>query len=175
MLNLNLVNALRGSQRIKNVEIGDKPIKAVIIRDGKEIKTPTVDSGRILDFIGGLKPVDRRTTPRLVQQSIPAGTFVARGTPVDLVFVPPADINVGILDGIHVGMRDRSVSHLLGLLDDDALKAVVNKGDARQLTDADRTLLKNTFEREGIEIDDGDAGKSTDMAYKTLLDIQAFK
>lgn len=159
----------------RNVEIGDQKVSAVIIRGGKEVKTPTVNVDRVTDFVDNLKPVPRPATPRLVQQSIAPGTFVAAGTPVDLVFVPPADINVGILDGVHIGARDKSILEILGVLDDSGIDTIVAKGDPAALTEAEKNAVTSSLAQRGVQVDDSQPDASFDRAYKTLQDVRAFR
>ena len=57
--------------------------------------------GRVSDLIGRLGPIDRIKVPRVVSQSIPPGTRIPKGTPVDLVMVPVSDIDFGLFETVH--------------------------------------------------------------------------
>lgn len=156
------------------VDVSDKPVAAVILRDGVQVKAPGVRKDSVEDLIAGLDLVGRKATPRVVSQSLPAGTYVARGTPIDLVMVRPADVSVGVLEDTHEGLKDRSVEDLFFMLDNPLIKKAVDRGDASKLSDDEKRAIKSGFEEMGVDIDDQDAGKNLDRAFKSLEGARVF-
>lgn len=158
----------------KTVDVSDRPIAAVIVREGRQVKAPAVRKDSVDDLISRLDLVDRKATPRVVSQSLPAGTFVARGTPVDLVMVRSSDVSMGVLEEVHDGLKERSVEDMFMLFDNPLIKKAVDKGDASKVSDEEKQAIRDGFEEMGVDIDDQDAGKSFDRAFKSLEGARVF-
>src|SRR5437667_9309510 len=101
--NLSLANLSLGIRLpvTTTVDVSEKPAVTTIVRGGAVVTPPPVDKGLVDDFLGHLVPITRDVVPRVLQQSVAHGTLVAKGTSVDLVLVPPTDIQVGVLAGAH--------------------------------------------------------------------------
>jgi hypothetical protein len=164
----------RRAMDYKPVDVSDKPVAAVIMREGVQVKAPGIRKDSVEDLISGLDVIGRKATPRVVSQSLPAGTYVSRGTPVDLVLVRPADVSIGVLENTHEGLRERSVEDLFSMLDNPLIKKAVDKGDASKVSDEEKQAIKDGFDAMGVEIDDQEAGKSFDRAFKSLEGARVF-
>lgn len=159
---------------LKTVDVSAKPVSAVIVRDGEVVKAPTVKAATVEDLLSRLKPVTRKATPRVLSQSLPPGTFVARGTPIDLVLVRSSDVTLGILEDVHAGLADRTVADILPLFDNPLVKEAVKKGDAAKISASEKEAVQQALTGMGVEIDDGDAQKTFDKAFKSLQGAQVF-
>jgi uncharacterized protein (DUF433 family) len=159
------------------VELGDKPAKANISRDGYKVPSIIPDNNRLDNLLSGLPIVKPKTSPRVLGQSIAAGTRVSVGTTVDLVMAPSKDINIGIFDDVHVGLVQNNVSEILEKVSADTqiqdLVLRYDKADdmpaAQQQALAD--LLIQTID---IEIDDNKTGQSFGNAFNAMQVVFAF-
>src|SRR2546426_10523 len=132
--------AARTSAASLNLEVGDKPATSKVLRDGSEVVAPAVNERLVSDLIDKLPPIKRVDLPRVLSQSVSSGTFVAKGTSVDLVLLLPKDINVGLLQGTHLDLANRPITDLLPLTQDAAVAAILAKNDTPDtLTATDKT------------------------------------
>src|SRR4051794_12639708 len=61
--------AARASTAGVFVDLGEAPSRAVIVRGGKEVETPTVNLERASAILENFIPISRATEPRAVSQS----------------------------------------------------------------------------------------------------------
>src|SRR5215475_11003500 len=76
-----------------NVDVGDKTVVPTVVRDGQEVQPPPLNPAKVGDLLTRLQPITRINIPRIMSQSIPPGTRVQKGTPVDIVLLPVSDID----------------------------------------------------------------------------------
>jgi hypothetical protein len=175
--NPNLARAIAAAAAAPTaVEIGNAPAVAKILRDGNEVVAPQINTALASEFIDKLGPINRINLPRVLSQSVPPGTFAARGTSVDLVLVPPPQIKVGLLQGAHVDLKEKFIPDLLPLVQDAAVAPVLQStDDPTKLTADQKTLLTAKLKDVGAGIDENVPGKGFAAAFATLKGVQAFK
>jgi hypothetical protein len=150
-------------------------VVTTIIRGGKEVKPPLLNTDRVEDFANQLVPLGRVFLSRVVSQSVPPGTHVSKGTPVDLVFVPVRDIDFSLFDRAHTDLRARTVESVLPLLNDATVASALAKRSTADLSAEEKTALSGTLTQAGIAIDDTDPERSLDIAFESLQSARAFQ
>jgi hypothetical protein len=163
------------SATIQKVEVGTQPVVPTIVRGGQEVMAPPLNVGKVGDLIGRLVPITRVLVPRAVSQSIAPGTLVAKGTPVDVVFVPVSDIDFSLFDNVHDGLKNLSVESVLPVIADPAIAPILQKASASDLTDADKQTLVAKLQPLGVAVDDSVATKSTATLFDSLKSAKAFQ
>lgn len=158
------------------IEVGDKPLDNVIIRDGIEIVTPELDFKKADAYIDGLAPIVATQVPRVLSQSVPTGTRVLKGTAVDLVLVPPYDVELGVIKDAHADMVHYTVPQVQPVLEHPSVAPIVEQFAKSSDLNADqRQMVTNVMtEYLGVTIDDGIQGKSFDAAYRMLRGAKAY-
>jgi len=157
------------------VDVGDKPVRTTVLRDGREVKAPVLDTGRVVEFIDKLPPVNRFSIPRVLSQGIPAGVKVARGTVVDITCVPATSIKVSLLETSHVALRTRTVADVANVINDDLAGVLAAHESSSQLTDAEHNQVQTAIGQLDITIDNTQADRSFETAFQTLRDVQVFR
>jgi len=157
------------------VDVSEKTVVPTVVRAGEEVKSPQLNTDKVADLVGRLVPITRVKVPRVVSQSIPAGTRIPKGTPVDLVLVPVSDIDFSLLDTVHDDFKIKAVDSVLPLLSDPAVEAILKKGKAGDLTEAERTTLTTKLAPLGVEVNDAVEGKSLNLAFQSLQSAKAFR
>lgn len=156
------------------VDVGQKVMSPVIIRGGEEILAPQVDKRRVEDMIANYIPQLRRTVPRGVAQSIPAGTFVARGTPIDITLVPVTDIGYGILENAHLGFAERTIDDMLDLVQQPEIDRALKKRTVGDVTESERSAIVQALGERQIVVTEDDPTRSFERAFETLKQTRAF-
>lgn len=154
------------------VDLDAAPQRANIVRDGKEIVPPVANPTRSADLLQQFVPMARILEPRSVRQSIAPGTLVSRGTAVDVDFLAPDKVKVGIFDGVHLDLRNALVPSLANLLNDPEVAAALAKPD---LTDAEKLNLRTKLATVSVTVDDNVPEKSLGAAITGLRAAQAFR
>ena len=92
---------LTTSQPIKVIDVSERPAVANVIRDGKQVPAVGVSQIDLQNWlnIGVIGPIEDRR--RVVTQSVPPGTRVARNASVDIVLAEPVIIPIGVLQQPH--------------------------------------------------------------------------
>ena len=167
-IELKLVNKAVG------IEVGEAAPKKVIVRNGNEVTAPAVNLSKVDAFVDKLVPAGRFDLPRVLSQSVAVGTTVAKGTAVDLVLVPPAKVDLGLFDHVHIDLQTRTIADVAPLLDDLAVAQILNKyEDPGAVSPADKELLTGKLANAQITIND-QAGRSFGDAFISLKGAQAF-
>jgi len=156
------------------VDLGASASRANILRDGKEVATPVVNIERAASVLENFIPIARINEPRSVRQSIAAGTIVTRGTVVDVDFLAPEQVTLGIFEGVHADLRARSVTSLAALLADPEVSTALAKPDDT-LTAADRQNLTVKLQAANVGVDDTTSDRSLGAALVGLRTAQAFR
>ncbi|WP_164018115.1 hypothetical protein [Pyxidicoccus trucidator] len=155
------------------VEVGSKAAETVIVRDGVEVRSPSLNLTRVEAYVERLKPVVAFSTPRVVQQSVKPGTRVAKGTVVDLVLVPPTNIELGLVDRAHTAFVHRTVDQVAPIVAQ-ARDILERKQTAAELNDNERQLMYSIFSQAEIEVNDEEPALSLDAAYRVLQGAKAY-
>src|SRR5581483_11253623 len=100
------VAGLTTSQPIKVIDVSERPAVANVIRNGKQVPAVEVSQTDLQNWlnVGVIGPIE--DLRRVVTQSVPPGTRVARNTSVDIVLAEPAIIPVGVLQQPHRALVD---------------------------------------------------------------------
>ncbi|MFP2934230.1 hypothetical protein ACLESO_55745, partial [Pyxidicoccus sp. 3LG] len=155
------------------IEVGSLPRENIIVRDGVEVKSPTMNLTRVEAFVERLQPIVAINTPRVVQQSVKPGTRVAKGTVVDLVLVPPTNIELGLLERPHLSFQHRTVQQVAPIVTY-ARPILEKRATAAELTDNERVQLYNILTEYGIEMSEENPDYSLDAAYRMLQGAKAY-
>src|SRR6266436_10302063 len=112
------------------------------------------DQNRIDDFLAHVSTLPRLFVPVAVSQSIPAGTLVPKGTPVDIVLVPMSNIHFGLFDQTHADLAVHPVTDVLPIIQDAAVAPALAKSSAADLTPAEKQLITQKLSSIHVAIDD---------------------
>jgi len=165
------VKALSG---LGAIEVAGVQLQKAIVRNGTEVVGPTVNDSKVDAYVDKLVPVTRFNVPRVLSQSVPAGTSVVKGTSVDLVLVPPADVNLGLFDDSHLDLQTRTIADLAPILDDSQVSLILNKySDAASVSQADKEILTGKLASAQVNVNDS-AGRTFNQAFNSLKGAQAF-
>ncbi len=160
------------------VELEEEPVKAKVVRDGKQVPAVVPDNNRIDEFLSGVPIVRPTLAPRVVAQSIAPGINVAPGTTVNLVLTQRSTIPLGVFDDIHVAVRENTVEDMLGRIEGSAaLQDLVLKYDtADDVPDDDRAAITALLVSEAdIAIDDTVAESGFKAGFNAVQAALAFK
>ncbi len=159
------------------VDVGNTT-ELTVLRDGEAIPTPKIDpdiiDGKIGDVWIPLPPVQRM---KVVSQTIEPGTVVEKGTEVDLVMAPVGVIPSDIFEDIHSGYQGKNIFEITegNVLKDKRARKLLSKHESvEDLSEEDRTFLREKFQSDGIEIDDAASDKSMQKAWNTARSAMAF-
>lgn len=159
------------------VEVDDKPAVAKVVREGFQVPAVQINQQATDFFLGGLVPLQPRQTPRVVSQSIKAGTKVNAGTVVDLILAPPTAIPFTIFDNVHKDLRTRNVAALTdGILQDAATRQTLLKYEkASDVPAAEKTALTVQFASASIGVSEAAPETSFEAAFNSARGALAFK
>ena len=158
----------------KVVDLEATRTKATIVRGTETVETPVINLTRATGLLDAFVPVRRTEEARAVKQTIVAGTLVARGTTIDLEFLAPTHVVLGIFDGVHADLRASSVLSVASLLDDPEVSAALKKNTS-ELTATERQNVGAKFAAANVAIDDAVPEKSMGAAFMALKSAQAFR
>jgi hypothetical protein len=157
------------------VDVSSELVIPVIVRGGHEVPAPKIDTRIVEDVISRYTPIKRIAVPRAVSQSVPPGTRVAKGTPVDLVFVSVFDLDMSVFSDVHADFRTRNVAEVLPIVEDAAVRPILEKATFDQLTDVDKATLTARLGANNIGVVDTDPTRSLQVAFNTLQSARAFQ
>lgn len=158
----------------KVVDLEATTVTAKIVRGTEAVETPAINIARASGILDNFIPIPRIGVPRGVKQSIAAGTLVARGTSVDLEFLAPNLVQLGLFDGVHADLRALTVPAVATLLDDPEVASALKK-DATTLTAAEKQNVSVKLAAQGVTVDDTVADKSFGAALVGLKSAMAFR
>ena len=78
------------------VDLTEKTAKAKVVREGYQVPPAALDKSKAQFEFDNYEVTPARALPRVVSQSVPAGTRVGAGTVVDLVLVPKSGVRFDI-------------------------------------------------------------------------------
>lgn len=166
-------NALR-PEITKVVDLEATKTKVDIVRGTETVETPVINPVRASGILDSFIPVSRTDEARSVKQSIAAGTLVARGTVLDLEFLAPANVSLGLFEGVHADLRAVNVLAVAPLLDDPEVAPLLKK-DVSTLTATERTNLTAKLAAQSIGVDETNPERSLGAAVMGLKSAQAFR
>src|SRR5262245_57125934 len=101
------------------IDLTEKAAKAKVIREGYQVPPAALDKNKAQFEFDNFEITPPKSLPRVVSQSVPAGTKVTSGTVVDLVLVPRSGVRFDIFDGVHADFIGKNVEFMTeGILED---------------------------------------------------------
>jgi hypothetical protein len=174
-----LLAAARSTLDVNKVDIKEET-PPTVTRGGTVLVPPTVNPVLVNQYIDTLIPLDRASLLRVISQSVPANTRVAKGTAIDIVLVKTSDIRLDLIDNIHDDLKNKMVSDVLAVPAIqsalDAAKGVLDAHpDATGLTDADKKTITDAAKGAGMTVDEGNTGKTFAKAFASLQTLRTFQ
>jgi hypothetical protein len=150
---------------VEFVDLSREPTKAKIVRQGYQVPSVALDLAKVERFVGDLAQVPLGELPRVVSQSVPAGTKVAAGAVVDLVLAPRARIPFAVFDEVHADLVTKQLDAIDGLYANATVKkALLTYASAGEVPQAERAVLTQQFASVGVTVDDQDPTRSFERA-----------
>jgi hypothetical protein len=166
------------SQPIKVIDVSERPAVANVIREGKQVPAVGVSANDLQNWlnVGIIGPIEDRR--RVITQSVPAGTRIARISTVNIVLAEPGIIPVGVLDQPHRALVDANftVQRVLTnfLADPEIRNAVLDADRPDQIPPATQQRIRAEFNANEVPINDGDPVRDFGAAFRTLKSAAAF-
>ena len=173
--------SLAATQRVATagvqfVDLSGEPAKAQIVRQGYEVPAVAVDPRRVDQIIGTLTQVPPINLPRVLGQSIPAGTKVPVGTVVDLVLAARNKIPFSIFANAHADLASRTLDVLDPVLADQAAKqTLLTYSSADQVPAADQQHLVTLFQAANVGIVATDPNRTFANAFESARGALAYQ
>ncbi|HEX4964773.1 MAG TPA: hypothetical protein VF173_28430 [Thermoanaerobaculia bacterium] len=164
-------NASRLSTSFVDVSLDAPP--PTIVRDGKAVAPPAFNPALVDDLIAHTVPLVRTQVPVAVSQSIPAGTRVAKGTPVDLVLMPVTQIPFTVFTQFHPDLATKNVSDLLPVVADPQVAPLLDL-DPATLTAAQKTVITTALTAKGVNVVETDTSRNFASAFQSLQSVRVF-
>jgi len=159
------------------IDLSPQPARAKVVREGFQVPAVALNPAKASFFIDNLAQIDLRQEPRVVSQSVPAGTKVLPGQAVDLVLALTRDIPINIFEQPHRDLKDKALNLLTdGLLQDNAVRQTLLKyATPAEVPSNEKTALVTQFAQQGIGIDEGNADTGFAAAFNTMRSALAFR
>jgi hypothetical protein len=158
------------------IDLTEKTKTAQVVREGFEVPRVALDPRKTTFEIDNMITVLPRSMPRVVSQSIPAGTKVPPGTVIDFVVVPKTDIPFTIFQAVHESLATKNLDHVDSLVENATVRQVLLKNEsAADLTPAEKEVLVTEFKNKGIAIDETQPGKTFEKAFNSVRGAVAFR
>jgi hypothetical protein len=159
------------------VDVSDRSVSADVVREGYLVPAAKVDRARKDFFVGELVEVTKRDEPRVISQSVAAGTAVPSGTVVNLVLTPRSNVPFDIFEGVHSDLEGRTVDQFLeGPLNDASIRENVLRYErAADVPQDVRGQLVTAFQANEITVNDAQANTSFEAAFNGARAALAFR
>ena len=159
------------------IDLSPQPAQAKVVREGFQVPTVALNPAKAGFFIDNLALIDVKQEPRVVSQSVPAGSKVLPGQAVDLVLALTRDIPIDIFELPHRDLKNQRLNVLTdGILQDNAVRQTLLKytlpGD---VPTNEKTALVAQFAQQGITVDEGNADTGFAAAFNTVRGALAFR
>ena len=112
------------------IDLSEKPARAKVVREGFQVPPVAFDAQKATFLIDNLVTVTPKFSPRVVSQSIRAGTKVPEGTVVDLILAPKDSIPFGVFEDLHADLKDKTLNHVDDLVENAQAREVLLKHEA---------------------------------------------
>jgi hypothetical protein len=168
----------RSAEKTIFVDLDDTPVKAKVVRGGKQVPAVVPDNARIDAFLSGVPIRQPKRAPRVVAQGIAPGINVAPGTTIDVVLTQRSRVPLGIFDDIHVAVRTTSVEDMLGRVEaSQVLQDLVLKYDnADAVTAEDKVVITGLLGSVAdLPIDDAVPESNFNSGFNAVQAALAFK
>jgi hypothetical protein len=144
----------------------------VITRGGRELPPVKLDRTR-LEEIFIIPPKQQQT--RVVGQDPPAGTFVPRGSTINLFVAPAGEVPFEVFESPHLDFTGKTVADLAPVLEDSRVRTILDRNaTSGTVPEADRKVLTELLQERGVEIQEDDAERSFDRAFRTVREASVF-
>lgn len=159
------------------INLSPQPALAKVVREGFQVPAVALNPAKANFFIDNLALIDVRQEPRVVSQSVPAGTKVLPGQAVDLVLALTRDIPISIFELPHRDLKDKALNVLTdGLLQDTTVRQTLLKyATPAEVPSNEKTALVAQFAQQGIAVDEGNADTGFAAAFNTARGALAFR
>jgi hypothetical protein len=159
------------------IDLSPQPAQAKVVREGFQVPTVALNPAKASFFIDNLTLIDVKQEPRVVSQSVPAGTKVLPGQAVDLVLALTRDIPIDIFELPHRDLKNQRLNLLTdGILQDNAVRQTLLKyALPADVPTSEKTALVAQFAQQGITIDEGNADTGFAAAFSTVRSALAFR
>ena len=159
------------------VDVSAKAVSADVVREGYRVPAATVDRARTDFLLGELVEVTKRDEPRIISQSVAAGTSVPAGTVVNLVLTQRSNVPFDIFEGVHEDLRTRTVDQFLeGPLNNASIREnVLRFENAAEVPQEIRNQLVTAFQNNAITINEAQANTSFEAAFNGARAALAFR
>lgn len=167
------------AQSIKIIDVSEKPAQANVVREGKLVPAVTTNAINLQNWLdlGVIRPAEDQR--RVVSQTVPTGTRVARGTTVDILLADPGIIPISVLDRPHRALVDAGLTVqtvVTDFLSDAEIRNAVLDADAPdQIPPATQERIRAAFTARSAPINDGDPARDFGSAFRTLKSAAAFR
>jgi hypothetical protein len=177
MANIKLTGpAAAAAKDIRFVDLSQQTTSAKTVREGYLVPATQVNKQRAEFLIDRLAATPRKDIARVVTQSIPVGTHVARGTAVDLVLAPKQSVPLGIFEAVHVDLRERTIDFLDDVLDDPTVRELTLGFDAPdKMTAAQKKVITDRMEQKNVRVDESNAERSFGAMFEGLRAAAAYR
>jgi len=163
-------------ERPEFIDLSEKTKRAKVVREGFEVPPVPLEQKQAEFTINNLVTVLPKAMPRVVSQSIAAGTRVTPGTVVDFVVVPKSDIPFNIFSGVHEMLAAKTVDQVDDLVENTAIREVLLKREsAAAVTPDEKKTLITAFQSKGIVVDDAQPGRTFEKAFNSIRSAAAFR
>ncbi|HEV8261350.1 MAG TPA: hypothetical protein VGQ19_11415 [Burkholderiales bacterium] len=157
------------------VDLTQRVKSAQIVRRGYQVPAAKVDSKQVEKIIGDYQVVDARNLPRVVSQSVAAGTRVAEGTAVDLVLAPKSSVVFDMFEGIHTAFKGKSVDQFDVIANNtEARKTLLTYENPQDVPNADKNALISLFGANGVPIDETKTDTGFNAAFNAMRSAMAY-
>jgi hypothetical protein len=171
--------AAAGSLKAEQVliNLSPAPAQAKVIREGYQVPGVALDINKSNFFIENLQQISRKDEPRVVTQSVPAGTKVMPGTAIDLVLAPTQTIPFDIFQNPHKDLVGRKLNTVTDtILENGSVRQMLLKYDTPgDVPAADKTALINSFAEANVQVDEASADTGFNAAFNSLRSALAFR
>lgn len=159
------------------VDVSPKVVKPKVVREGYSVPTPVFDVKKTDFVLEQLAVITPKQSPRVVSQSIPAGTRVTPGTVIDLVLAPSQAIPFDIMTDVHADLRNKPLTFLTEtVLDNPKARQILLTHERPEDVPADeRSFLKAQFEAQDMTVTDDEGERGFNRAWEAARGALAFK
>jgi hypothetical protein len=155
------------------VDVSQDAPPPTIVRGGKAVAPPAFNKAQVDDLVSHSVPLVRIQVPVAVSQSIPAGTRVAKGTPVDLVLMPVTQIPFTVFTQFHADLATKNVSDLLPVVADPQVAPLLDL-DPATLTAPQKAVIKTALTAKGVNVVETDTNRNFAAAFESLQSVRVF-
>jgi hypothetical protein len=164
------------SKDVRFVDLSEKTTSSKQVREGFLVPATTINKQRAEFTLEQLPAAPRPSIPRVVTQSIVAGTHVSPGTVVDLVLAPKQSLPFGIFDRVHADLQAKTIDFLDDVIENpDVRKLVLTFDSGDTMTAAEKQVITTAMAQKQITVKPDDADRSFNAMFEGLRTAAAFR